>query len=160
MSLPEDAATLTCNCGIKYEYCPEIRVVPKLVFEEIGKSRFEYPVRGDLIIGRRSGKGYVEIRSIKVDSVKGETRIRNPFISRDHCKITVKGQYDVLKKSGARNVVMKAKCFIEDLQTTWGTAVNGRLLRPDETRKLEPDAKVVLGPKSSMPLTFFYKEDV
>lgn len=159
--LEGNAGTLKCeSCGTEYEYWSETRVVPKLVFERIDRSPFEYELKSNIIMGRKSGKGYVEIRSVEVDSIRENTYIRNPFISRDHCKITVEQGYDILTKGGSRKVVVKMKCLLEDLNSTWGTKVNDVLLKPDETRELKPNDIVVLAPKSSLPLTFLYKENV
>lgn len=157
--LKENVAALKCRyCGTEYEYSPEMRVITKLVFEKINRSPFEYELRGNVVIGRDSGKGYVEIRSDEVGSLNENTYIRNPFISRDHCKITTEGQCIILTKGGSKRVVAKLRCLIKDLDSMWGTMVNGVFAKPNEARELNPNDRVVLAPKSDLPLIFVYKE--
>ena len=159
--LKGDGGTFKCeSCSTKYEYWPETKVVHKLIFQRIDRSPFEYELRSNITMGRESGKGYVEIRSVDVDSIRENTHIRNPFISRDHCKITVEEGYNILTKADSRKIVVKMRCLIEDLESTWGTKVNDVLLKPDETRELKNNDTVVLAPKSSLPLKFLYKENV
>lgn len=159
--LTENITVIECkHCGSLYEYDPTIPVMPKLVFERADRSPFEYELSGSIIIGRECDYGYVKIRSEIDESIEENTYVRNPFISKEHARIMVKKEYDFLSEGDTKKIVVKKKCFVEDLESRFGTTVNNVLLKPTELKEVKHNDKIVLAATSDLPILVIFKEEI
>jgi len=140
-----------------------MKIVPKLVFDRGDRQPFSYELNmnGNLIIGRDPDDyDYVKIRTEHVhDLHAGEnTYIRNPFISRKHAMITLDEEYKLIDSDDIGKIVVKKKCFIKDIGSTFGTSVNNVILEPNKLRELKDNDQIMLSPNSDLPQSIAFKE--
>jgi hypothetical protein len=154
--LPVSSGSVVCRCGTLYEYSPESKIVSKLIFNRGNGLNSEHVLRGSVVIGRESGRHYIEIRSANTSCFKENTYVRNIFVAKEQCKIETEEQ--IFADPSLRSVVAKLKCSIEDLASPGGTEVNNELLRLGELRELKHCDRIELAPRSAMPLVFSYIE--
>jgi len=159
-----DIQILKCRaCPAKYEFAIKTKIFPKLVFDRGEREPFSYELtmNGDLIIGRDADDyDYIKIRIGPVhDLHSGEnTYIRNPFVSRKHVMVVIDEEYKLVGGGELGKIVVKKKCFIKDLGSTFGTSVNNVLLEPNKLRELKGDDKIALSPNTELPQLIVFKE--
>lgn len=159
-----DKQILKCKaCPATFECFARMKTVPKLVFERGDRKPFSYElnINGNLIIGRDPDDyDYVKIRVEHVHDLHAGTNtyIRNPFISWQHAMIVIDEEYKLVDKNDIGKIVVKKKCFIKDLGSTFGTSVNNVLLAPNKPRELKDNDQIILSPNSDLPLAVSYKE--
>lgn len=144
------------SCQSKYWPKEVITITPRILIKREPKP-FEFKLNQSLLIGREPEYNYVIIKT-KLGNIEN-TYIRNPYVSRKHIIIKVGEEYRV-DKSASRfeRIFAVNKCLIKDSGSSNGTAINDVQLKPNEERVLKHDDQIILAPKTSMPLTIFFKE--
>jgi len=140
-----------------------MKIYPKLVFERGDREPFTYELNmnGNLMIGRDPNDyDYVKIGLENLHDFHAgvNTYIRNGFISRKHVMFMIHEEQKLLYGSGVGRILIKKKCFIKDLGSTYGTSVNYEFLKPNVIRELRNNDRITLSPNSALPLVLFYKE--
>lgn len=154
-------------CGTLYS-CPVEKNVPKLIMKKGKTDSLLFSICSSKIIGRGekgcldSELGYVKIMGENCGSPEENTRVRNPFVSHQHAKIIVREEL-IGEMQGEKlgTLYTKRICFIEDLNSTYGTAVNDRLLCSREQVQLRHNDKITLGaiPEAQESTIFIFKEE-
>ncbi|MEM3765818.1 MAG: FHA domain-containing protein [Candidatus Bathyarchaeia archaeon] len=159
-----DKQILKCRaCGRKFEYSVKMEIYPKLVFERGDREPFSYELNenGNFIIGRDPyDYDYVKIRVEHLHDFEGgcNTFIRNRCVSKEHAMIVVYEECKLIYENNVSKILIKKKCLIRDLGSTFGTSINGEFLKPNMMRELKNNDKIILSPNSDLPLVLFYKE--
>jgi pSer/pThr/pTyr-binding forkhead associated (FHA) protein len=144
------------KCGRDSAYKP-IQLVPELVFERNNK-QIIFPLTYDVTVGRECNDDYITLRSEIDQTVKQDTYIRNKCVTKQpHAKIKLNEEL-ISYKDGTR--LLKQKCSVEDASTTHGTAVNDKMLTPNEKRELKNGDIITLAPNSTMKLVIIFRESI
>jgi len=149
---------LVCqNCGTHFEYHPETKITPYLVFDREPLKPYTYDINNDIIIGRDS-RGFLSIYYEKDESLKENCLLRSYFISEKHARIRVKNEPLFRQNEEAKEIINRLKCAIEDFPSKNGTQVNGALLKLNEQRELKNNDVIILAPSCDRYVTIIFKE--
>jgi len=160
-------AELKCTgCLTLYCFLGE-KTIPKLIAKKGRIDSLPFSICSNKIIGRGdresndSKLGYVKIMGENNGSPEENTWVRNPCVSHKHAKIEVKEEL-MAENEGEKLVRLYTRrtCSIIDLGSSYGTAVNDRLLTSGEKTELHHNDKITLGVmREAIPTIFIFKEE-
>lgn len=147
------------RCGLTYEHRPEKTICLILEIKCGNVSTSPFRLSESIIIGRDvHDEDYIKIRSRDNRMKMENTYIRNLYISREHIAIHVEDETIIL--SNSQEIITRKRCKVEDLGSRNGTEINDLPLRPFCQHELKHNDKIVLAPKTPLPVIITLKEEI